>query len=385
MNAPGPSDVSAPPRVRRLLVVIVLVAVAVACLGIGTRLRQRNALTAEATETAVAVVAVTRPVPGASGETLPLPADVQAWTSAPIYARTSGYLRRWYVDIGAEVKTGQLLAEIDTPEVDAQLRQARADLAVAESNSRLADATAARWQTLLASGMVARQDADDKAGDAEAKRASVASARENVHRLEELVGFRRVIAPFDGVITARSIDVGALIATGTGTGTGQQLFRLAATHRLRVYVQVPQSWAASVHVGDRAELRFNERPQHGYAATVTSTARAIDPASRTLLTELAMDNPDGLLPGSYAEVQLPVPPGPGLRVPANALLFRADGAAIATVDANDRVSIRPVRIGRDLGTVVEVLEGISDRDRVIVNPTDSMSNGTPVRIAATRG
>jgi RND family efflux transporter MFP subunit len=370
---------------RRFAIGVALVAVLIAAWGIFSRLQARNELRTAAEDAAVPVVSVVHPQHSDSGGALLLPGNVQAFTDAPIYARTNGYLKRWYVDIGAHVKAGQLLAEIDTPDVDAQLRQARADLATAVANSNLANVTAERWQRLLTSGTVAKQDVDEKLGDAEAKRAAVDSARENEHRLEEMEGFRRVLAPFDGIITARHTDVGALITSGSGTGTGQELFHLAAASKLRVYVQVPQSYVPYVHVGGHAELTLLDRPQQKYQATVTSTAQAIDTATRTLLTELSVDSAEGLLPGAYGEVRLPIPAtAAALRLPSNTLLFRPEGTTVGTVNAQNQVALKVVTLGRDFGAQIEVVSGITEQDRVILNPSDSLANGTEVRVSAPR-
>jgi len=370
---------------RRFAVGVLLLAILVAGWGIFTRLQARNALRAAAEDAAVPVVSVVHPQRSDSADALVLPGNVQAYTDAPIYARTNGYLKRWYVDIGAHVKAGQLLAEIDTPDVDAQLRQARADLATAVANSNLANVTAERWQRLLTSGTVAKQDVDEKLGDAEAKRAAVDSARENVNRLEEMEGFRRVLAPFDGIITARRTDVGALITSGSGSGTGQELFHLAATTKLRVYIQVPQSYVSYVHVGGHATLTLLDRPQQPYQAAIISTAQSIDTTTRTLLTELSVDNTEGLLPGAYAEIRLPIPAtATALRLPSNTLLFRPEGTTVGTVDARSQVALKVVTLGRDFGTEVEILGGLTDQDRVIVNPSDSLANGTTVHVSVPR-
>jgi RND family efflux transporter MFP subunit len=368
-------------RLRRFALGVLLVALVVAAWGIFSRLHARTALRVAAEDAAIPIVGVVHAQRSGGDEVLTLPGNVQAFTDAPIYARTNGYLKRWYADIGTAVKAGALLAEIDTPDVDAQLRQARADLATSQAASNLANVTAERWQRLLSTGTVAKQDVDEKMSDAEAKRAAVDSARENVRRLEEMEGFKRVVAPFDGIVTARKTDVGALITSGSGSGTGQELFHLAATRKLRVYIQVPQSYVPFVHVGGSAELRLEDRAQR-YAAVVTGTARSIDAASRTLLTELSVENAEGLLPGTYTEVLLPVPASAAaLRVPANTLIFGTDGSVVATVDAQGRVLIKPVRLGRDLGTQVEIIDGIDEQDRIIVNPSDSLATGMRVRLA----
>jgi RND family efflux transporter MFP subunit len=373
-------------QLRRLLRLALYIAVAgcmVAAWGIFSRLQARAALAQAAEQAAIPTVAVTSPRHSSSADELVLPGTVQAYTDAPIYARSSGYVRRWYADIGKSVKTGELLAEIETPEVDAQYRQAQADLATAEANNRLAQITAARYQTLRKSGLVAQQDVDNAQGDADAKKAQVDSARQNLSRLEELEGFNRITAPFDGVVTARRIDVGALV--NAGMTSGQELFHLTATRRLRIYVNVPQSYAPAIVPGLMAELTVVEHPNQRFPASVVSTARSIDTTSRTLLTELEADNSKGqLLTGAFAEVHLPLPASlERWRLPSNTLIFRGEGSEglqVATVDAQNHVQLHPVSLGRDFGNEVEVLSGVGARDRVIVNPLDSLADGAVVRI-----
>jgi RND family efflux transporter MFP subunit len=309
-----------------------------------------------------------------------LPGSVQAYYEAPIYARTSGYLKTWHTDIGAAVKKGQLLAEIEAPEVDQQLRQAEADLGTARANYELARTTNERWRGLLATESVSQQDADQRAGDAAAKAAAQASAAANVARLRELEGFKRVVAPFNGVVTQRNTDVGALINAGQTPGSA--LFRVADTHRLRIYVQVPQPYAAQISTGMSAVLEFTDHPGQHYSATVASTAHALDAVSRTLQVELQIDNSRGeLLPGSYVQVTFTMPPSPGtLRVPVNTVIFRGKSPQVATIDDSHHVRLRDIAEGRDFGTEIEVLAGIGPNDTLVVNPPDSIADGTPVRI-----
>lgn len=369
-------------RLKRLALYVLVAAVLVAAWGIFTRLQAREALERSAEAAAVSTVIVVKPHHGDAASELVLPGDVQAFTDAPIYARTSGYLKRWYADIGKQVKAGEVLADIETPEVDAQYRQARADVATAAANFQLAQTTARRYQELLKTGLVAAQDVDNAQGDADAKSAQLESARQNLQRLEQLEAFNRVTAPFDGVVTARRIDVGALV--NQGNTSGQELFHMTATNRLRVYVQVPQAYASLIQAGTVAELSFPEHPDRRFSGKVVSTARAIDTSTRTLLTELDVDNAKGeMLAGSFAQVHLPLPFGlTSWRVPANALLFRADGLHVATVDASDHVQLMAVRVGRDFGNEIEILSGIGPDDRVIVNPADSLLSGTAVRVRA---
>jgi RND family efflux transporter MFP subunit len=327
-------------------------------------------------------VIVVSPHHSEAGNELVLPGDVQPYTDAPIYARTSGYLKRWYADIGKQVKAGELLADIETPEVDAQYRQAKADLASAEANNHLAQTTAVRYQELSKTGLVAAQDVDNAQGDADAKTAQVESSRQNLQRLAQLEAFNRITAPFDGVVTARRIDVGALVTQGSTSG--QELFHMTATSRLRVYVQVPQAYADLIQPGLSAELSFPERPERRFPAKVVNTARSIDATTRTLLTQLEADNSKGeMLSGSFVQVHLPLPVGlTSWRLPSNTLLFRADGLHIATVDANNRVQLNVVHIGRDFGSEIEILSGVAAEDRVILNPADSLLSGTQVRVNA---
>lgn len=365
---------------KRLAVLALIVGVLVAAWGIYARLHARAALVTLAQQAAVPVVDVVSPVRSQLSSELTLPGTVQAYTDAPIYARTSGYLSHWYADIGAHVKAGQLLADIDTPEVDAQYRQAQADFATAEANNRLAQVTAARYQKLRETGLVAQQDVDNAQGDADAKKAQLESARQNLDRLEKLKSFNHITAPFDGVVTARRIDVGALITQGSATG--QELFHMTSTRRLRIYIQVPESYASLIQPGLGAQLSVPEQGDHLYPAKVVSTARAIDTTTRTLLTELGADNENGeLLPGSYAQVHLPLPPGlESWRLPADTLLFRADGLHVATVDISGHVQLKGVHIGRDFGDEIEILSGVESQDRVIINPPDSVRSGDLVQV-----
>ncbi len=367
------------PHVRRYVLIAAGVAVVLAAWGILTRLSARIALERAAADAAVFTVATTHPSRGPGSDLLVLPGSVQAFYEAPIYARTSGYLRIWYTDIGASVKKGQLLAEIETPEVDQQLRQAEADLATAQANYQLARTTNERWQGLLATESVSKQDADERAGDAAAKAAVTQSAAANLQRLRELESFKRVLAPFDGVVTQRNTDVGALINAGEAPGSA--LFRVADTHRLRIYTSVPQSYAGLIHPGLSAGLEFADRPGKRYQAEVSSTARALDASSRTLQVELQIDNRSGeLLPGSYAQVEFDLHGGGTLRIPANAVLFRAQGLLVATVDSTSHAHLRAITQGRDFGKEIEVLAGLEPGDTLIVNPPDSLADGMQVRV-----
>ena len=327
-------------------------------------------------------VATTRPQAQSDSAQLTLPASVQANYEAPIYARTSGYIRGWQVDIGASVHRGQLLAEIDAPEIDQQLRQAQAELATAQANSNIANLTAERWRGLRASDSVSKQEADEKISLAASGDAQLQSALANLQRLRELTAFKRIVAPFAGVVTARNADVGQLVSAGSSAGP--ELFRVADLERLRVYVHVPQSYAALMHPGLVAAVRFPDRPGISYPATLESTARALDPGTRSMLAQLIIDNGRReLLPGAYAEVDFKLAVAPAtqaLKVPANVLLFRGAGPQIATVDAHDRVVMKSVGLGRDYGSDIEIVSGLQLGDVVIQNPQDSLTDNAAVRV-----
>jgi RND family efflux transporter MFP subunit len=357
----------------------VLLAVAAVVRGVSTRSRALDVVAQETREQAVPAVAVVSATKGAPQEEIVLPGTMQAFSDAPIYARTTGYLKKWYVDIGAHVRAGQLLADIDTPDLDQQLQQARADLATAQANARLAQTTAERYRDLIQSDSVSRQDLDNANGNLEARETAVESARANVKRLEQLQSFRRIEAPFDGVITARNTDIGALIDSG---GNAKELFHVAAVHTLRVFVNVPQVYSQAARAGLTAELTLKEFPGRRFTGTLARTANAIDVASRTLLTEIDVDNPKGeLFPGSYAEVHIKLPNAtPTLTLPVDALIFKSEGLQVATVDASDRIALVPVTAGRDFGDTVEVVAGLTGAERVVANPPDSLEAGQAVRI-----
>ncbi|HEX4050484.1 MAG TPA: efflux RND transporter periplasmic adaptor subunit [Steroidobacteraceae bacterium] len=370
-------------RLARLAAVLGVLAVGLVVWHLVSAQRAVGALQVQADADAALVVATTHPRAESGTLQLVLPGTLQANYDAPIYARTDGYLKRWLVDIGTPVKTGQLLAQIESPEVDQELRQAQADLAAAEANHQIADVTAERWRKLRATDSVSKQDADEKISLAASSDAQVQAARANVQRLRELSGFERIVAPFDGVVTARDTDVGQLI--NSGSGTGRELFRIADVRQLRLYVHVPQTYATLMQKGLTAQLQLPDHPNQSYTATLTRTSDAIDPSSRTLLAELMVDNArHELLPGAYVEVHFQLPPDTQVaayRVPANTLLFRGDGLQIATVDAREHVVLKPVTIGRDFGSDVEITHGLSAGDRVILSPPDSLSGGEAVRIA----
>jgi RND family efflux transporter MFP subunit len=379
-----PSRRSVPGRGLAGLVIALLVIALIVIAGVVPRRRARAELANQTSQLALPTVAVVRPTPGAPQTEIVLPGNLQAFSDSPIYARTNGYLKKWYVDIGGRVKAGQLLAEIETPEVDQELDQARADLNTARANFRLSEITAARYAGLLKTDSVSKQDVDNANGDFEAKRAMVASADSNVRRLEELQSFEKVYAPFDGVITARNTDVGHLINSGSSPAAAAELFHIAATQTLRVYINVPQDYSPSARVGLTADLEFQEFPGRRFQGTLVRTANAIDVASRTLLVEVDVDNRNGeLLPGAYAQVHLKVPSTVRtLVLPVSALIFRSQGLQVGTVQSDNRALLKSVTLGRDMGSTAEVVSGLSPDDVVITNPPDSLITGEEVRIVA---
>jgi RND family efflux transporter MFP subunit len=350
--------------------------------GIRSRLNAQAALRVEALQSAAPSVIVVHPQSGASAEEIELPGNAQAFNDTPIYARTSGYVKRWYVDIGARVRQGQLLALIETPELDRQLQQAKADLQNALANQEIAQITATRWQNLIKTNSVSQQETDQAVSDLSSKRALVDSNRANVGRLQDLQAFERVTAPFDGVITARNTDIGALIQSGDNT-VPKELFHLAATQQLRVYVSVPEIYAASVKTGDSVNVTLDAFPKEILRGAVVRNANAINQVSRTLNVEVDIDNRNGrLFPGAYAFVHLKILPTTGaVTIPSNALLFRAEGLRAGVVQEG-RVRLTPITIGQDYGGTVEVLSGLTPSDAVIVNPSDSLADGTAVRVQA---
>ena len=360
---------------------VVVVLVVIGALMMLQRRSQFRAL-AENTETmSVATVAVIHPTPQNADEDLVLPGTLQAYVESPIYARTNGYLRKWYHDIGSHVQKGDILAEIDTPEVDQQLMQARADLVTAQANERLSQITAKRYTELLKTDGVSMQEVDNANGDLEAKKATAQSSAANVRRLEEMKSFQTVFAPFSGVITQRSVDIGTLINAGNG-GTAQQLFFLAQTDPLRVYVNVPEAYAATIRRGLGSYLELQQFPGVKFQGQVVRTAEAIDLSTRTLLTEVDVPNKNGqLLPGGYAQVHLQVRvTHEQLLVPVNALLFRSEGLRAAVVDSNHHVHLQALSIGRDYGSSLEVLNGLKPDDWIVLNPPDAIENGQEVHV-----
>jgi RND family efflux transporter MFP subunit len=353
--------------------------------GIRSRVANANTLARATEQSAIPIVNVVHPKRGAPTAEIVLPGGAQAFVDAPIYARTNGYLKKWYFDIGARVKQGQLLAEIETPEVDQQLEQARSELETAKANLNLAMTTADRWKKLLEEDSVSKQETDQAISNLQAQKATVESNAANVRRLEDLRSFEKVYAPFDGIITARNTDVGALINAGAATTPGKELFHLAAIHTIRVYVSVPEVYSRAGIPGAIATLTLDEFPGQVFRGTLARNANAIDPISRTLLVEVDVDNPAGqLLPGAYMSVHVKLPEQiRSVTIPANTLLFRAEGLRVGIVK-NNRVALIPVKIGRDYGDTVEVLSGLQPADAIIVDPSDSLINGAEVQLRESR-
>jgi RND family efflux transporter MFP subunit len=366
-----------------IAIIALLVVIAIVVAGVVPRLRAKAALRIETNSLAVPEVGVIQPKRGSTAQEIILPGNIQAFIDAPIYARTNGYLRSWTSDIGAHVKKGQLLAEIETPEVDQQLLQTRADLNTAQANAHLSQITAERFEGLKNTDSVSKQDVDNAEGDYAAKQAIVDSARSNVGRLQDLQSFQKIYAPFDGVITARNTDVGQLIDSGSAGGVAKELFHIAAIRTLRVYINVPQQYSVAAKPGIVADLSLAQFPGRIFQGKLVRTANAIDLATRTLLVEVDVDNPTGeLLPGAFAEVHLKLPTEiPSYILPVNTLIFRAQGLQVATVEDGNRAKLVTIVLGRDFGATVEVVSGLTDADRVIVSPPDSLVDGEQVQIA----
>jgi RND family efflux transporter MFP subunit len=369
---------------RRLIAAIIIAALLLTCaliLGFLPRWRQRQVAMTDTSELQIPTVAVVSPAPAKAGPSLMLPAEVRPWREASVYARADGYLKDWVADIGAHVTNGQLLAVIETPDLEQQLQQAQAQLSLAEANLHLAQITDDRWQHLLKTASVSVQEAAEKTAMRETAAASVDAARANVQRLQDLVGFQRVVAPFPGVVTIRSVDIGDLIVAGNG---GKQLFHIAQTDKLRVYVRVPEPYALGIKPGQTASLATPENPGQEFAAKVTTTSEAISSASRTLDVELEVDNSQNQnLPYSFGEITLKdFTTQPLLTLPSNTIIFRAQGLQVGVVRPDDTVELRSVQVGRDFGQTVEILGGVTETNRVITNPTDSLVSGIKVRVQA---
>jgi RND family efflux transporter MFP subunit len=368
-------------RLFPLLIGFVVILVLVGAFVLVQRKSQYEALAKETEKLAVPTVAVAHPIVEGAQEDLVLPGTMQAYVESPIYARTNGYLKKWHHDIGSHVKQGELLADIDTPEVDQQLAQARADLNTAEANANLSRITSSRFEELIKTDGVSKQEVDNAVGDYAAKQATVQSAQANVRRLEELESFKHVYAPFSGVITRRNVDIGNLINAGNG-GVQQQLFVLSQTDPIRVYINVPEIYAPTIKGGLGASLELTQYPGRRFQAAVVRTADAIDQGTRTLLTEVDVPNRAGeLLPGGYAQVHLAIKVASvRLAVPVNALLFRAEGLRAVVIDADHRARLKALSIGRDYGTSLEVLQGLEPTDWIVVNPPDSLDEGQQVNV-----
>ena len=373
--------VTASRRIRLVGIVLLVVAIIIAATGIMSRMHHDKALAQAAELNDTSTVKIVYPQLGPSQQTLILPGNVTPFYEAQIYARVNGYLKNWYTDIGARVKKGQLMAVIETPELDQQIRSAEADLATAKARLVLADITAKRWQNLLATDSVSRQEVDEKVQNAKAQQAVVNAENANLQGLLAQQAFNHIIAPFDGVVTDRKTDIGMLISTGS-SDSNKMLFKVADTHKLRVYVDVPQNFSNLIKPGLVADLHFPDRPHHTFPATLLSTSEAIHENSRTLTVELLLDNTKNeILPGAYADVYFTLGTHiKTLRLPSSTLLFRKSGLEVATVDANNRVVLKPIRLGSDLGSTVEVREGLTLTDRVIDTPSDSIAEGDKVQI-----
>jgi RND family efflux transporter MFP subunit len=375
-----------PPATRRTglwIILALLIVAAIVVAGVLPRIHARAALKDRTNELAVPTVNVIHPQLGATQTEIILPGNIQAFTDSPIYARTNGYLKKWYVDIGGRVKQGELLADIETPEIDQQLDQAKADLNTSQANFQLSEITAKRYEDLLKTDSVSKQDVDNAHGDFEAKKAMVASAQSNLKRLEELQSFEKIYAPFDGVITARNTDVGHLINSGAGAPAAE-LFHIASIRTLRVYINVPQQYSQAAKPGIVANLTLQEFPGRKFQGKLVRTADAIDPASRTLLVEVDVDNASGeLLPGAYAEVHLAVPAGlPAYILPVSALIFRGDSLQVGTVQDGNKAVLQNITLGHDFGSTVEVVSGVKADDSIITNPPDSLVAGEKVRVVS---
>lgn len=362
-----------------LAAVLALVFLIVAGTGIAMRLSERRALAKETEEIAIPSLAVVHPKPEPPQSELVLPSTLQAYIESPIYARTTGYVGRWCKDIGARVKKGDLLADIETPEVDQELMQAKAARDQAEAQLKLAQISAKRWENLQKMDAVSQQETDERSNALAQGEANLNAAEANVRRLQQLESFKHIYAPFSGVITTRNTDIGALVNAGNN-GPNQELFVVAQIDPIRIYVNVPEVDSPSIHAGVRAQIEIAELVGERFTGSVVRTADAIDPATRTLNTEIDVPNPKGrLLPGSYAQVHFDLKEQiQRLTVPANALLFRAEGPRVAVVGADNKVQLRPVTIGRDFGTTTEILSGLDKSDFIVLSPSDSLEDGQTV-------
>ena len=374
-----------PPNLKMKALVVLIVGICVVAWGISSRSKEQAGLAQSAQDQANPIVKVIQPSQSKAAPELVLPGTLQAYYSATVYARVNGYLKSWSADIGAPVKAGQVLAVIETPELDQQLKQSEANLESALANQRLTEITSNRWKNLLASDSVSKQEADEKNGDNEAKKALVVAAQADVNRLRALASFKQITAPFDGIITSRKTDIGALI--NAGHDAGHELFTVADNRKLRLYVNVPQSYAHKLNVGMKADLDVPSFPGKTFEATLRANSGAVNESSGSVLVELEVDNKLGqLMPGGYGNVKFKLSADASLiQIPASALVFRKEGLSIATLTTDNHVAFRPIQISHDQGSVVEIANGISPTDRIIDNPPDSIENGDLVQVSGSTG
>ena len=385
-EGPKPDPKSrAPVKVGRAILLLTVVAIAVAYAGISGRRHDGEKLKQWTDDQAIPTVALVSPREGGGGREVVLPGNVEAFVSASIHGQTSGYVQEWRKDIGAQVHQGEVLAVVDTPELDQSIAVAQSELARSKANLALAKVTAVRWNSLRATGGVSQQAVDEKDADSSAREAEVEAAQSNVDRLKAQKGFANIVAPFDGVVTARNVDIGSLVKADSNDTAA--LFTVADIHKMRIYVPVPESYAASLKDGMKATLSLPEYPDRKFEATISTTSHAIDQKSRTLLVELIADNKDGALsPGAFARVHFDIPPDPNaMRLPASALLFRDNTLEVATVGLDNRIALKKVRIARDLGTEIEITGGLSVDERIVANPPNSIGDGEEVRVMEAGG
>jgi multidrug efflux system membrane fusion protein len=378
-SAPGPAPAG---RAKILVGAVLLVLITAGVVTFLNRKSESDALAKETEAVSIPTVAVVQPLAESGNDELVLPGNLEAFEESPIFARTNGYLLRWYKDIGSKIQKGELLAAIDTPEIDQELSQARASREQVRSALGLAKISADRWANLRKTDSVSQQEADQQASGYQQAQANLAAADANVRRLEELESFKKVYAPFSGVLTRRNVDPGVLINSGAGLA-GKELFDIARVDPLRVYVSVPQAYAPNMKVGMKANVTLQEFPGQKFMGTVARTADAIDSATRTLNTEVDVPNKDGkLLPGSFGQVHFATGTSvPRITIPVNAMLFRAEGPRVAVVDKDNTVHLHPISIGRDFGATLEILGGLEVSDRIIINPSDSLEEGQKVHVA----
>ncbi|MDE1162210.1 MAG: efflux RND transporter periplasmic adaptor subunit [Acidobacteriaceae bacterium] len=367
------------PRLAVAVVAILLVVAIVA--GIMSRSHSEEKLEQATQESATLSVFVTTPSNGAKSQELRLPANTEAYVDTPIFSRTNGYLQKWFADIGTHVSKGQLLAIVETPEVDQQVQQAEAEVNTAKANAQLAEITSNRWKALLAKNAVSHQEADQASSDLTARQAALNSSQANLRRLQQMQGFERIYAPFAGVITARNVDIGSLIQAGDSSNVHSELFHISSIDKLRLFVPVPEVNVSAVHVGEQVPVTSDAFPGEKFSGTIVRDSTSIDTATRTLNMEVDMDNPDHkMLPGQYAFVHLPLAAGAhSLTLPSNTILFRAEGLRVGVV-RDGKIHLQPIQIGHDYGATVEVIQGLTEQDEVVLNPSDSLAEGQPVRV-----